>query len=77
VAEAIAALEAGGWLADGALVYLERSDSQDPWPVPSNWTVLRDKYAGQVSYALARRDAAAAPLPETPSSETASPEIPS
>ena len=56
MAEAIAALEAGGWLADGALVYLERSDSQDPWPVPSNWTVLRDKHAGQGSYARARRD---------------------
>ena len=58
MADAATALERRGWLAGGALVYVERSDSQNPWPVPSNWTVLRDKRAGQVSYALARRDTA-------------------
>ena len=55
MAEAAAALEQGGWLADGALVYLERAEAQGPWPLPPNWAVLRDKRAGQVSYALARR----------------------
>ena len=55
MAEAIAALETGGWLADAALIYLERAEAQGPWPVPSSWTLLRDKRAGQVSYALARR----------------------
>jgi len=54
--EAAALLEDSGWLADGALVYLERADVQGPWPVPDNWVVLRDKRAGQVAYALARRD---------------------
>jgi 16S rRNA (guanine966-N2)-methyltransferase len=82
MADVANALERRGWLAGGALVYLERSDSQDAWPVPSNWTVLRDKQAGQVSYALARRDTAARPLPETqsptrPSPATAPPETPS
>jgi 16S rRNA (guanine966-N2)-methyltransferase len=56
MAEAIAALEQRGWLAEGALVYLERAESQGPWPVPAHWQVVRDKHAGQVSYALARRD---------------------
>lgn len=56
MAEAIAALEQPGWLAEGALVYLERAESQGPWPVPEHWTIVRDKHAGQVSYALARRD---------------------
>lgn len=59
MADAVAALEQGGWLADGATVYLERAESQGPWPVPSSWTIVRDKRAGQVSYALARRGAAA------------------
>jgi 16S rRNA (guanine966-N2)-methyltransferase len=54
--EVAALLEAGGWLADGAMVYLERAEAQGPWPVPENWVVLRDKRAGQVAYALARRD---------------------
>jgi len=54
--EVAALLDERGWLADGALVYLERADAQGPWPVPDNWAVLRDKRAGQVAYALARRD---------------------
>jgi 16S rRNA (guanine966-N2)-methyltransferase len=57
-AEAITALERGGWLADGALVYLERAPSQGPWPVPAHWEIVRDRHAGQVSYALARRGSA-------------------
>ncbi len=56
LAEAAAALERGGWLAEGALVYLERAQAPGPWPVPAHWEVVRDKRAGQVSYALARRD---------------------
>ena len=55
MADAAAALEQGGWLAEGALIYLERAEVQGPWPMPSNWTLVRDKHAGQVSYALARR----------------------
>ncbi len=55
LADAAALLEDGGWLADGALIYLERAEVTGAWPVPGNWVVLRDKHAGQVSYALARR----------------------
>jgi 16S rRNA (guanine966-N2)-methyltransferase len=55
LAEAAAALERGGWLAEGALVYLERAQARGPWPVPAHWEIVRDKHAGQVSYALARR----------------------
>ena len=58
MADAATTLERGGWLADGALIYLERAESPGPWPVPLSWTVLRDKRAGQVSYALARRHSA-------------------
>jgi 16S rRNA (guanine966-N2)-methyltransferase len=58
MADVATALERGGWLAGGALIYLERAESPGPWPVPSNWTVLRAKQAGQVSYALARRHSA-------------------
>ena len=55
MAEAVVALEQGGWLADGALVYLERAQAQGPWPIPAHWKIVRHKQAGQVSYALARR----------------------
>jgi 16S rRNA (guanine966-N2)-methyltransferase len=58
LAEAAAALERGGWLAEGALVYLERAQAPGPWPVPAHWEIVRDKHAGQVSYALARRGSA-------------------
>ncbi len=47
-------LEKGGWLASGALVYLERSGFAGEWPLPATWRLLRDKRAGQVAYALAR-----------------------
>jgi 16S rRNA (guanine966-N2)-methyltransferase len=56
MADASAALEQRGWLADEALVYLERAESQGAWPVPAQWEIVRDKQAGQVSYALARRE---------------------
>jgi 16S rRNA (guanine966-N2)-methyltransferase len=55
MADAAAALEEGGWLADGALIYLERAEATGPWPVPARWEIVRDKHGGQVSYALARR----------------------
>lgn len=55
LAAAATALEAHGWLAEGAWIYLERAEAGGTWPVPANWSVLRDKRAGQVGYALARR----------------------
>jgi 16S rRNA (guanine966-N2)-methyltransferase len=51
---ALDALERGGWLADGVRIYLERSGAGG-WPLPEGLTLLRDKRAGQVAYALAGR----------------------
>jgi 16S rRNA (guanine966-N2)-methyltransferase len=56
LAPAIQTLEDGGWLADGALIYLERSQAAGEWPLPAAWHLLRDKRAGEVAYALARRE---------------------
>lgn len=47
----------GGWLAGGARVYLESAREQPLPPLPPGWEVLREKEAGQVRYALARRAA--------------------
>ena len=43
-----------GWLAPGALVYLETGHRQDLPPLPDSWELLRQKSAGQVVYALAQ-----------------------
>jgi len=49
------ALEAGGWLAPGAYIYLE-TDRANPLPaLPASWELQRDKTAGDVAYHLARR----------------------
>ncbi|NEX15259.1 MAG: 16S rRNA (guanine(966)-N(2))-methyltransferase RsmD [Halochromatium sp.] len=48
-----------GWLAAGALVYVE-TDQATPLPdLPADWSWLRDKRAGQVRYALAQASAIA------------------
>ncbi|MBT8444952.1 MAG: 16S rRNA (guanine(966)-N(2))-methyltransferase RsmD [Gammaproteobacteria bacterium] len=44
-----------GWLADGARIYLEMSRHDDLPDLPDNWVIDRDKTAGRVRYALARR----------------------
>ena len=45
-------LSEGNWLADGARVYLEQ-DRERPLPaLPDGWTIIYDKTAGQVRYAL-------------------------
>ena len=45
-------LSEGNWLADGARVYLEQ-DGERPLPaLPDGWTIINDKTAGQVRYAL-------------------------
>jgi 16S rRNA (guanine966-N2)-methyltransferase len=45
-------LSEGNWLAEGARVYLEQ-DRERPLPeVPDGWTILNEKTAGQVRYAL-------------------------
>ncbi len=50
---AAAALEAGGWLADGALVYLELP-ARAPLPaLPATWRLIKSGRAGDVGYHLA------------------------
>jgi 16S rRNA (guanine966-N2)-methyltransferase len=45
-------LSEGNWLADGGRVYLEQ-DRERPLPaLPDGWTIINDKTAGQVRYAL-------------------------
>jgi len=45
-------LDEGRWLAEGARVYLEQARER-PWPgLPDGWTIINDKTAGQVRYAL-------------------------
>jgi 16S rRNA (guanine966-N2)-methyltransferase len=52
--DALQQLEAGGWLADVAWVYLE-AERELKLPLPSNWELYRSKTAGQVGYHLVRR----------------------
>jgi len=47
-------LDAGGWLADGTLVYLENESAAGVPPLPAHWQVLKSKSAGEVGYHLAR-----------------------
>jgi 16S rRNA (guanine966-N2)-methyltransferase len=48
-------LEAGGWLADRALIYLESGARTGPPALPPAWTVLKAKRAGEVGYHLLER----------------------
>ncbi len=64
LAPAADALERGGWLASDALIYLERNGGAGEWPLPPTWHLLRDKRAGQVAYALARREPGRCPAGE-------------
>jgi 16S rRNA (guanine966-N2)-methyltransferase len=54
--ESAARLEQGGWLTDGALIYLECAASAAPL-VPAVWTALKAKHAGEVGYHLYARAA--------------------
>lgn len=59
VAECCARLERSGRLSDNALIYVESAVDEGPPDVPANWTLHRDKQAGQVAYRLFRRIAVA------------------
>jgi 16S rRNA (guanine966-N2)-methyltransferase len=48
-------LEAGGWLAAGARIYLEAERALRAPPLPESWSLIRSKQAGQVGYHLAVR----------------------
>lgn len=54
--ETAARLEQGGWLADGALVYVE-CPAGAPAAVPTGWIPLKTKQAGEVGYHLYSRGA--------------------
>lgn len=47
-------LEAGGWLATQAWIYVE-SPRTGPGELPSNWQLHREGHAGEVRFALYRR----------------------
>ena len=61
--EAVRLLEKGGWLADPAWIYIEapvaRGRAALPL-LPENWSLQREKQAGQVGYHLLRRVSPAA-----------------
>lgn len=51
--EACTRLEARGWLAAGALIYLESGDAEPAKALPAAWRVIRRGKAGGVRYCLA------------------------
>jgi 16S rRNA (guanine966-N2)-methyltransferase len=54
LAEYVPLLDAGGWLAVGALVYLENERREGAPALPAHWELLKSKSAGEVGYHLAR-----------------------
>jgi 16S rRNA (guanine966-N2)-methyltransferase len=48
-------LETGGWLAPGALIYVECAARNGLPPLPSAWTTTKAKRAGEVGYYLLTR----------------------
>jgi 16S rRNA (guanine966-N2)-methyltransferase len=54
--ETLTLLENNGWLANGALIYVE-SEVENGLPlVPASWSLHREKVAGQVAYRLYQRE---------------------
>lgn len=51
-----AALEAGGWLAETAWIYLEAEAALPLLSLPAHWMPYREKKAGAVAYRLVRRE---------------------
>jgi 16S rRNA (guanine966-N2)-methyltransferase len=54
--EYVALLDAGDWLPDGGLVYLENEKSAGVPSLPPHWDLLKSKFAGEVGYHLARKN---------------------
>jgi 16S rRNA (guanine966-N2)-methyltransferase len=54
LAEYVPALDTGGWVTNGSLVYLENERAAGVPRLPSHWEVLKSKSAGEVGYHLAR-----------------------
>jgi 16S rRNA (guanine966-N2)-methyltransferase len=57
LAELCSHLEQGSWLSPTAHVYLEMASNTEFPDLPEKWLLLKNKTAGQVCYALARREA--------------------
>ena len=49
-------LEANGFLAADALIYLEASNTINENTLPASWQIIKTKQAGQVAYHLVRRE---------------------
>lgn len=49
-------LDANGWLAERAWIYIESATDEPPPAVPPTWLLHRDKRAGQVAYRLYLRE---------------------
>lgn len=54
--KAIAQLEINQTLTDNALIYFEHQSRDKPPELPGNWSIIRHKTAGQISYYLAQRE---------------------
>ncbi|MBB3322753.1 16S rRNA (guanine(966)-N(2))-methyltransferase [Atlantibacter sp. RC6] len=54
--DTLSLLEKNGWLADGALIYVESEVENGMPPVPASWQLHREKVAGQVAYRLYLRE---------------------
>lgn len=50
-------LEDNDWLSEDALIYVEVESEQNELIIPTHWTLLKEKTAGQVSYQLYERNA--------------------
>lgn len=55
LAPSCAALEANGWLTDNAWIYTESESTPAQLARPANWSLHREKRAGQVWYSLWQR----------------------
>ena len=55
--ETLTLLEQNGWLASNAMIYIETEKELALTSVPANWSLYREKNAGQVSYRLFERNA--------------------
>ena len=50
----VALLEAGNWLSNGGLLYLENAKREAVPTLPPQWQLLKSKFAGEVGYHLVR-----------------------
>ncbi|QUM83288.1 MULTISPECIES: 16S rRNA (guanine(966)-N(2))-methyltransferase RsmD [unclassified Moritella] len=53
--ECCAKLEENNWLSADAVIYIEREKELNQVKLPANWTILKEKQAGQVCFELYQR----------------------